>query len=70
MKHRILIVEDNIMLAGQQKKWLEKSGYEVQTTIDELGARKRIKSEHFDLILTDVRKETAYPCLNGCTRKR
>ena len=55
MKHRILIVEDNIMLAGQQKKWLEKSGYEVQTTIDELGARKRIKSEHFDLILTDVR---------------
>ena len=25
MKYRILIVEDNIMLAGQQKKWLEKS---------------------------------------------
>ena len=55
MKHRILIVEDNIMLAGQQKKWLEKSGYEVHTTIDEPGARKRIKSEHFELILADVR---------------
>lgn len=26
MKYRILIVEDNIMLAGQQKKRLEKSG--------------------------------------------
>lgn len=25
MKYRILIVEDNIMLAGQQKKRLEKS---------------------------------------------
>ena len=43
------------MLAGQQKKWLEKSGYEVHTTIDEPGARKRIKSEHFELILADVR---------------
>lgn len=35
MKHRILIVEDNVMLAGQQKRWLEKSGYGVSTTIDE-----------------------------------
>ncbi len=43
------------MLAGQQTKWLEKSGYEVVATIDEPGARKRIKSEHFDLILADVR---------------
>lgn len=40
MKYRILIVEDNIMLAGQQKKWLEKSGYEAEITIDEPGARK------------------------------
>ena len=55
MKYRILIVEDNVMLAGQQKKWLEKSGYEVQTTINEPGAKKRIKSEHFDLVLADVR---------------
>ena len=55
MKHRILIVEDNVMLADQQKRWLEKSGYGVSTTIDEPGARKRIKSEHFDLVLADVR---------------
>ena len=32
-----------------------KSGYGVSTTIDEPGARKRIKSEHFDLVLADVR---------------
>lgn len=32
MKYRILIVEDNIMLAGQQKKRLEKSGYEAEIT--------------------------------------
>ena len=43
MKYRILIVEDNIMLAGQQKKRLEKSGYEAEITIDEPGARKLLK---------------------------
>ena len=55
MKYRILIVEDNIMLAGQQKKWLEKSGYEADLTINEPGARKLIKKESFDLVLSDVR---------------
>ena len=55
MKYRILIVEDNIMLAGQQKKWLEKSGYEAEITIDEPGARKLLKKESFDLVLSDVR---------------
>ena len=35
MKYRILIVEDNIMLAGQQKKWLEKSGQkQVEMFVD------------------------------------
>ena len=29
MKHKILIVEDNVMLAGQQKKWLEIHGYKA-----------------------------------------
>ena len=55
MKYRILIVEDNIMLAGQQKKRLEKSGYEAEITIDEPGARKLLKKESFDLVLSDVR---------------
>ena len=55
MKHRILIVEDNILLAGQQKKWFEKYGYEAVTTIDEPGARQLLKKESFDLVLSDVR---------------
>ena len=55
MKHRILIVEDNILLAGQQKKWFEKYGYEAETTIDEPGARQLLKKESFDLVLSDVR---------------
>ena len=44
-----------IMLAGQQKKRLEKSGYEAEITIDEPGARKLLKKESFDLVLSDVR---------------
>ena len=55
MKYRILIVEDNIMLAGQQKKRLEKSGYEAERTIDEPGARKLLKKESYDLVLSYVR---------------
>lgn len=55
MKYRILIVEDNIMLAGQQKRWFEKSGYEAVTTIDEPSARRLLGKEHFDLVLSDVR---------------
>ena len=49
------IVEDNILLAGQQKKWFEKSGCEAVTTIDEPGARRLLKRSPFDLVLSDVR---------------
>lgn len=55
MKPKILIVEDNIMLAEQQRKWFEKSGYEAVVTIDEPGARKLLRKEPFDLVLSDVR---------------
>lgn len=70
MKYRILIVEDNIMLAGQQKKRLEKSGYEAEITIDEPGARKLLKKESFDLVLSDVRlpEGDGISCSNGCGR--
>ena len=54
-KTRILIVEDNIMLAEQQRKRLEKHGYEISVTTDEPGARRLLRKEHFDLVLSDVR---------------
>lgn len=55
MKKRILIVEDNITLSQIVKDWLEREGYAVATAIDEPFARKLLRKESFDLILSDVR---------------
>lgn len=55
MKQRILIVEDNVVLSQLQKGWLEKSGYDVVTAMNEAVARKLIRNRTFDLILSDVR---------------
>ena len=55
MKHKILIVEDNMSLASIQKDWLKHSGYEVETTISEPRAKALIRKYDFDMILSDVR---------------
>lgn len=55
MKKRILIVEDNITLSQIVRDWLEREGYAVATAIDEPYARKLLRKESFDLILSDVR---------------
>ena len=55
MKQRILIVEDNVVLSQLQKKWLERSGYDVVTTMNEPIARKLMGCQEFDLILSDIR---------------
>lgn len=55
MKQKILIVEDNIMLSHMQKAWLEEAGYNVTTALDEPAARKLLRKERFDLVLSDVR---------------
>lgn len=55
MKQSILIVEDNVVLSQLQKEWLERTGYEVTTAMNEPIARKLLRKESFDLILSDVR---------------
>lgn len=52
---KILIVEDNITLSQIQKGWLEKEGYYVTTAMNETIARRLVKHESFNLILSDVR---------------
>ena len=72
MKKRILIVEDNVTLSHIVRDWLEREGYAVATAIDEPFARKLLRKEPFDLILSDVRlpQVTAYTSLNGLSRRR
>lgn len=55
MEQKILIVEDNVVLSQLQKEWLERAGYEVVTVMDEPTARRLIRREAFDLVLSDVR---------------
>lgn len=55
MRQKVLIVEDNVVLSQLQKEWLEKSGYEVVTAMNEPIARRLIRKQSFDLILSDVR---------------
>lgn len=52
---KILVVEDNITLLHMQRDWLENSGYQVVTAVDEPSARKWLNKENFDLVLSDVR---------------
>lgn len=52
---KILIVEDNMILCGMIEKWLQKTGYEVLTAIDEPSARSILKKNEINLVLGDVR---------------
>jgi two-component system response regulator HydG len=52
---KILVVEDNLILSGMLKKWLQKAEYEVLTAIDEPQARNILQQNQIDLILSDVR---------------
>ena len=67
MKQRILIVEDNVVLSQLQKKWLERSGYDVVTTMNEPIARKLMGCQDFDLsfLIYVCRKVVVSPFWNG-----
>lgn len=53
---RILIVEDEPLVAFDNEHMLKEAGYEVVATVDSLeAARAVIESEPLDLVLTDIR---------------
>jgi DNA-binding response OmpR family regulator len=52
---RILIVEDEPLVAFDNEHLLGEAGYEVVATVDNLAAaREVIESEELDLVLTDI----------------
>jgi two-component system, response regulator PdtaR len=53
---RILVVEDEPLVAFDNEHLLSDAGYEVVATVDSLaGAREVIENEQLDLVLTDIR---------------
>ncbi|MGB9862234.1 MAG: response regulator [Candidatus Saccharicenans sp.] len=52
---RILLVEDEKALSLLYEEELEREGYEVTVAYDAESALEKIKTEKFDLIITDIR---------------
>ena len=53
-KKRVLIVEDDLVLADVLANKLKLEGYEAQTVPDGQGAVNTLKKEKFDLMLLDL----------------
>ena len=50
----ILLVEDSIPVRTQEKRLLEKAGYEVVIAVDGLDGYKQLQTRDFDAVLSDV----------------
>jgi DNA-binding response OmpR family regulator len=61
MKHKILLVEDDDIVAEAVSYNLMWNGYEVDTVVDGVSALKRVKEGSPDLVILDI----ALPHMNG-----
>ncbi|NEO68231.1 hybrid sensor histidine kinase/response regulator [Moorena sp. SIO3H5] len=50
----ILLVDDSITVRTQEKRILEKAGYEVVTAVDGLDGYHKLNTRHFDAVISDV----------------
>lgn len=55
---RVLVVDDEAAILGLLRTILESSEFSVETAKSATEAKSRLKLEHFDLVLTDMRMET------------
>ncbi|MBE9166806.1 hybrid sensor histidine kinase/response regulator [Pleurocapsales cyanobacterium LEGE 06147] len=60
-KHKLLLVEDSIIIRTQMKRLLESSGYEVIVAVDGLEGFNKLRAGNFDAVVSDVEM----PNLNG-----
>ena len=60
-KKSILVVEDSLTTRSLLKGILESAGYQVVTAVDGVDGLTRLRSEEFDIVLTDVEM----PRMNG-----
>ena len=55
MKHRILIVEDDVAFGTMLKGWLERNGYEALLCSKVIAAKQELAKSRYNLILSDLR---------------
>lgn len=53
-KHTVLLVEDSIATRTQEKRMLESAGYEVVTAVDGNDGWKKLQTQAFDAIISDI----------------
>ncbi len=58
---RVLVVDDSITVREVERKLLESAGYEVQTAVDGVDGLNMLRSQPFDMLVTDV----DMPRMNG-----
>ncbi len=61
MSHKLLIVEDNIVILTMQKQIFEMEGYDITTAQEGMDALKKVHQERPDIVLLDVN----IPGMNG-----
>jgi two-component system sensor histidine kinase and response regulator WspE len=58
---RILVVDDSITVREMERKLLENQGYQVEVAVDGMDGWNAIRTENFDLVVTDI----DMPRMNG-----
>ena len=61
MANKIMIIDDEVAMCRILKQMLEGEGYEVHTSTDAQSALEAVKSDSFNLVMTDV----SMPNLSG-----
>ena len=51
---RVLIIEDDELIAELERDYLEASGYETELALDGLIGEKMAETGHYDTILLDI----------------
>jgi len=54
MSHKILVVDDDILVLEALEELLKSSGYEVKVAVRGQEALEILEKEHFDLLILDV----------------
>jgi len=58
---RILVVDDSITVREMERKLLENQGYQVEVAVDGMDGWNAVRTENFDLVVTDI----DMPRMNG-----